>query len=83
MERTEMDDAFIAATRFKIAALETVVGDLITVLHGLAPEEIEALQIATEQRMASAEDDVSRRLHELRLQLLDDGVSRSTALQGR
>ncbi len=78
-----MDDAFIAATRFKIAALETVVGDLITVLHGLAPEEIEALQIATEQRMASAEDDVSRRLHELRLQLLDDGVSRSTALQGR
>ena len=78
-----MDDTFIAATRFKIAALETVVGDLITVLHGLAPEEIEALQIATEQRMASAEDDVSRRLHELRLQLLDDGVSRSTALQGR
>ncbi|WP_303719097.1 hypothetical protein [Brevundimonas naejangsanensis] len=78
-----MDDAFVAATRFKIAALETVVGDLITVLHGLAPEEIEALQIATEQRMASADDDVSRRLHELRLQLLDDGVSRSTALQGR
>lgn len=76
-----MDEAFAQATRLKVATLETLLGDVLTILHGLAPTEVETFQIATEQRLAAAEDDLTRRLQALRLELLDDAVSRSRALQ--
>lgn len=71
-----MSDAFEAATRLQIAALQTVVTDLVTVLADLAPVEVSAFQIATKARPQSTQDETDRQLQAIRLAIYNTGLSR-------
>lgn len=71
-----MDDAFQAATRLQIAALQTVVSDLVTVLADIAPVGVETFRIATKNRLQAPLDETDRQVQTIRLAIYNAGLDR-------
>lgn len=69
-----MDENFKTATRVYSLACESLITDLIGVLHGLAPEKIESLHNSTVEQLNAAHSSTEQSLLQLRHSMLDAGI---------
>lgn len=76
-----MNDAFEQATRLQIAALESVIGEALTILHQMAPEDVELFHRVIDTRVRTATEDADLRLQQIKLRLYEDAIATSLTLQ--